>query len=122
MTTETLPNDALMMAPRALKPHLMDTRDERKRQDEKWGEQNHPWLHTVDGEAAPSRFAINTSETIKQMVDTRAQDGTLDFAAILLEEVAEAIDAETPDDVCGELVQVAAVALAARQSIMRNGR
>lgn len=81
------------------------------RQDKKWGEQNHPdgvgegiyygrrttWLRESDAEAR---------------VERAAKRGTLTYALIFLEEVAEALAARTAKHLRTELVQVAAVCVA----------
>ena len=111
---------------------------ERARQNSEWGQQNHPW----DG-LAPIQDELNwiqvgygqtlfshwmaggwrkSSEDVKRAVDRNAETGDLDYAGILAEEFAEALDAMSIEEVRAELVQVAAVAVAAIESIDRNGR
>lgn len=91
---------------------LREVADERRRQEEKWGEQNHPdvlpgW-HVDD-------FGIPTQEQAKRVTDVRAERGTLAYADILIEELCEAVEAACEGDkgeLRAELIQVAAVAVA----------
>lgn len=101
---------------------------ERRAQDQQWGVQNHPWIGDspylllaqwganlqVQGQLA--------EQTAKAMVQRKASVGTVTYLDILMEEVVEAVCAESAGDTITELVQVAAVALAAAESVMRNGR
>ena len=97
---------------------LLEVARERGRQQAKWGQQDHPsafttymcWPYGMD------------SEDVKRYVDNSDHMGIADYAGILAEEFAEALDAETIEHVREELVQVAAVAVAAIESIDRNGR
>lgn len=94
---------------------------ERLEQEARWGTQNHPWvnpnitLHEYLG-------GIHTEEDAKLQVESQVATGTLTYADVLIEEVAEAIAARTAAEAIAELIQVAAVALAAAESIERNGR
>ena len=98
---------------------------ERRRQDAKWGpQQDNPWNA---GYAKPFEYLIrgtawDSVEEIKRMVDDQAKQGTLGMCEILLEEVCEAFDEHDLARVREELVQVAAVAVKAVESIDRNGR
>lgn len=95
---------------------LFDVSDERARQEAKWGQQNHPDIYLS------LSYPIESSDEAKALTDVRAKVGQISYADILLEEVAEAVDAArmrmhhgSPDTVTalrGELVQVAAVAVA----------
>ena len=82
--------------------------DERHKQDEKWGEQNHP-------DANPNaNYPIGAAGHCKAVTDMRAQSGVVTWADILIEEVAEAVDearAGNRQALRNELVQVAAVAV-----------
>ncbi|WP_330349613.1 hypothetical protein [Streptomyces sp. NBC_00582] len=86
---------------------------ERGRQDEKWGEQNHPdgtgqYPETIDADVA------------KMACQSAAEGGYLDWLHILREEVAEAFAESAPDRLRKELVQVAAVATAWIEAIDRR--
>lgn len=95
--------------------------DERIRQDAKWGEQNHPDVDPVlmgrPGGCAPQRMAqeyeIPTAPRAKQLCDIAARRGEQSWGSILVEEVAELIEAATLGDSVAtreEAIQVAAVA------------
>lgn len=96
--------------------------NERRRQDEKWGEQNHP-----DGTGEKSiplngivrgpgsvtgdkHYAFGLALQAKSSTDRKAEAGEVTFADILLEEVFEALAESDPEKLRIELVQVAAVA------------
>jgi hypothetical protein len=107
---------------------LGEVYDERRRQDEKWGEQNHGFFGPpgFDPRNAVltwfSNKLVDNQEDAKAIVEGCAKDGTLGFCDILMEEVVEALDETHIAKVREELVQVAAVAVAAIESIDRNGR
>lgn len=118
---------------------------ERERQNAKWGEQNHPNVDVVlinrpsvvdgngrtwPGSCTPQRMAehyeIVTAGRAKFLTDHAASHGQCTWAHILIEEVAEAVEAATlldqfvaahgrpPEhdrDLRKELIQVAAVAV-----------
>ncbi|MEA1798522.1 hypothetical protein [Rhodococcus qingshengii] len=102
---------------------LTEVADERARQDAKWGEQNHPnvdhVLMTREGGASPARMAehyeLPTAGRAKFLCDQAAGFGQVTYAHILIEEVAEVVEAATRASVTelrAELIQVAAVAVA----------
>ena len=82
---------------------LTEVGAERARQDARWGVQNHP-----DTGAYATRMSLGLSSSERYRSCLRA--GQASWALILLEEVAEAIEAATsdPSGLRGELVQVAA--------------
>lgn len=87
---------------------------ERARQDQKWGEQNHPDGTGPDRRlmemiGAPSYRSLMND--MKQIVDHKAEIGKQTWDAILLEEVFEALAEEDPEKLRTELIQVAAVAV-----------
>ncbi|SHW42828.1 Uncharacterised protein [Mycobacteroides abscessus subsp. abscessus] len=103
---------------------------ERQRQQDKWGEQNHqninPDMLGYGPMTAARFYCVPTAAEAKMRTDSRARCGHVTWADILIEEVAEAIEAATlledAIDVAGyeqtarrvlidELVQVAAVAV-----------
>lgn len=95
---------------------------ERARQDEKWGEQNHPsgtgpdvqWpVHAWGGAKA-------VAEVAKDRTDWRAREGGLTYLDILHEEVAEAFAEKDEQALRAELVQVAAVAVQWIEAIDRR--
>lgn len=92
------------------------------RQVQKWGEQNHPDCDPVlmgrPGGASPECIAeeleIPTAERAKFICDTLHKRGEDNWSAILVEEVAEAVEAGALGDMAAlkkELIQVAAVAV-----------
>ena len=101
---------------------------ERARQDELWGEQNHPIKHDsaddghdyINALYTPHGYEFTASELAKQECKERILADRLDWADILLEEVCEVLDADDPKDQRTELIQVAAVAIAAVESLDRN--
>jgi len=92
---------------------------ERKRQDEKWGEQNHPnWTSDLSG-----AFLIGDHEEAKNTCDSSFKRGCGSYAHILLEEFQEAMNEaimQNNEDLRTELIQVAAVAVAWVEKIDRD--
>jgi hypothetical protein len=74
---------------------------ERVRQDDKWGEQNHP-----DG--TNTKWAV-VADGMKAKCESKARDGKLTFRDIFEEEIWEAYAEVEPDKLRAELVQCAAV-------------
>jgi hypothetical protein len=104
---------------------------ERTKQDEKWGQQNHPSLDRVlldrVGGCTPERMAehynIPPAWRARNICDGRAKLGQCTWADILVEEVSEAVEAGViadPATMREELVQSAAVIVAWIESIDRN--
>ncbi|OFV78483.1 hypothetical protein [Rhodococcus erythropolis] len=83
---------------------LPEIADERERQDEKWGEQNHP-----DGTGPDYRGAAFEA---RRRCQRAARSGLVTYKDILEEEVYEAFAETDPVELREELVQVAAVAVA----------
>lgn len=86
---------------------------ERTRQDEKWGEQNHPlgfggsgWFHEMG--------------IAKRVCDENAASGTVTWVQILDEEVMEAFAATDENEFREELIQVAAVCVAILECMDRR--
>ena len=112
---------------------LSDVDDERGRQDEKWGEQNHPdgtgpgvlpldpisahhGRHTYL-EDAP---AVDLADAARRACKAAGHAGHDTWRAILLEEVFEALAEDDPARLRTELVQVAAVATQWAEAIDRR--
>jgi hypothetical protein len=76
---------------------------ERASQDGKWGEQNHP-----DG---TSLTLESTADVYRRDADRAAKLGTITWAHILREEMAEAMAETDAAKLRAELIQVAAVAV-----------
>lgn len=94
---------------------LTEIMHERVRQEVKWGEQNH--------EFAPECavfYGVPRSGDAKKACDAAMERGDVTFGDILTEEIAEALDAETEEEQRYELVQVAAVAVAAIEAMDRK--
>ena len=92
---------------------LNDVLAERDRQDEKWGEQNHP-----DGTAQPGDFA--EAEAQREATNRAAAEGTLTWRDILAEEVKEAFAESDPELLRKELVETISVAFAWIEAIERR--
>lgn len=103
---------------------LFEVDDERRKQDAKWGEQNHP-------DYAPSKnlakLKLVTEKWVKQaknLCELQAKNGELNWATILAEEFAEAMDElafSSSSKLRAELIQVAAVCVAWIECIDRRG-
>jgi hypothetical protein len=87
---------------------LLEVEEEVVRQQELWGEQNHP--NRKEHSAYTDGFAWQATEW-KRLNDSRLANGSLAFDGILLEEVYEAVSESEPARIREELVQVAAVAV-----------
>jgi hypothetical protein len=101
---------------------LDEVYQERTLQDRKWGEQNHlsvsPWAFPFDYMAPPESY-------LKERCERRKATGSIAWADILIEEVAEAISSACGKDSTGlraELIQVAAVAVAWVECMDRNAQ
>lgn len=90
---------------------LAEVLTERKRQDEKWGEQNH--VSIVDGDTLGADAARHMfqgyANSYKAINDSAAKVGTLDWYGIFLEEVYEALAEKDEAKIRAELVQAIAV-------------
>jgi hypothetical protein len=96
---------------------LKEIRDERKAQDTKWGEQNHPDFCGVDFSAYHD---LPSADQIKAACDFDAKRGESNWGTILLEEFLEAIEEREPGKLREELIQVAAVCVAWVECIDRR--
>jgi hypothetical protein len=92
---------------------LEDVRHERRGQDAKWGEQNHP-----DGTGGD--LAVRMSDAARRLTDAKAKVGRLTWKDILREEYLEALAETDPAKLRTELIQVAAVATAWVEAIDRR--
>ncbi len=104
---------------------LDDVAMEREQQNKKWGLQSHPDVHpnTSDPYDAFYYAGIRSATTAKAMCDYDARNKNTNWAAILVEEVAEAIEEgalKNKEHLRAELVQVAAVAVAWIENIDRD--
>jgi len=85
---------------------LVEVRNERRRQDEKWGVQSHP-----DGTGIGPYWS-ERAEAQKDMNAMAVERGALTWRGILEEEVFEAFAESDKALLRAELLQVAAVAIA----------
>lgn len=119
------------VAPCRTEAVLGDVRDERVRQDERWGEQHHPDYDPHDISSVVRGEYAFRAERWKAINAQRADPGcevkhrrpTASCTAwdgILLEEVFEALAEEDSAKLRAELVQVAAVACAWVEAIDRR--
>lgn len=92
---------------------LDEIRAERKAQDAKWGEQNHP-----NGTGGIS--AHFHADVARNDCNRAAADGRLTWRHILDEEVAEAIAESDPAKLRAELIQVGAVVAAWIEALDRR--
>jgi hypothetical protein len=114
------------VVPQATGLVLLQVANERRRQDERFGEQNRPW-NTSQENVPPSVYllgngGLKNGDDAKRWVEKMNAANDLGYVEILFEEIAEAFDETDIARVREELVQVAAVAVAAIESIDRNGR
>lgn len=94
---------------------ISELNEEIKRQNIKWGEQNHPVIHK---EWADS-YKLE-ADGYRIDCDYYAKEGHVTWGDILLEEVYEALAETNTDKQIEEFIQVAAVALQIAASIDRN--
>ncbi len=111
---------------------LNDVFAERLRQDEKWGEQNHPngtgpkttpvadIVRGPANEVVNRHYAFGLAYQAKTATDKLAKAGMLTYRDIFLEEVFEAMAEEDPAKLRAELIQCAAVAVAWVEKIDRD--
>ncbi|MFC9429290.1 NUDIX hydrolase [Streptomyces sp. NPDC056987] len=94
---------------------LAEIAGERRRQDDKFGTQNHP-----DGTGLP--VYQHSARRYRDHADRAAASGTLAWRDVLQEEVHEALAESDPVRLRAELVQVAAVAAAWIEAIDRRAK
>jgi hypothetical protein len=89
---------------------------ERRRQDEKWGEQNHPML--------PELFSLDgcrrSMEVLKRENELASKRGKNCWYHILAEEALEVFAETEPEKQRAEMIQVAAVAVAIIECLDRK--
>lgn len=105
MNTETIFREARILAQVAV---------QRRKQDKKWGEQNHPSV------LYGGHYRIPHESAAKIICQRRVEANCLTWADIAIEELAEAIDAPGEMSRREELVQLAAVVVAWIENIDRN--
>ena len=93
---------------------LKEVRNERRRQDEKWGE-----VQAIpNGTGGPGRD--RQRDMFKALTDRKMERGTVTFLDVLQEEVAEAFAETDPDRLREELIQSAAVCVKWAEAIDRQ--
>ena len=106
-------------------------KEERERQEKKWGQQNHPILDQVllsrEGSCVPERmceeYEIPTEWRAKSLCNGNFSRGTGTYMHILIEEVSEAVSClSDTESMRKELIQCAAVVVAMIESLDRNGK
>lgn len=87
---------------------------ERDRQIKKWGEQNHPSVSTFtkDPHRLCEDYEIPGEERAKFLCRTHADRGDATWTHIAIEELSEAVCANSEKDRRQELIQLAAVCIA----------
>lgn len=97
---------------------------ERVKQNEKWGEQNHPSLHPAAANGAEQLLVINNLDEkgIKELVDDDAKNGNSNWVNISMEEFKESICAPTDYERRNELIQTIAVLVQWIECLDRNNR
>lgn len=100
---------------------------ERKRQDAKWGEQNHPDLSpNVAGYSlsdVAGYYGISTADDARRACDSEHKHGQGSWFSIHVEELGEALEAAVSGDTVAlraELVQLAATVTAHVEAIDRR--
>lgn len=89
---------------------------ERQKQDEKWKEQNHP----IVNKEVKRNFI--SEQSAKDWCDAASQEKCLTWGHIIIEEIAEALNAPNKESMREELIQCAAVIVAMIESLDRNGK
>lgn len=107
------PAESAERHPMLQRPVLAEVDAERRRQDEKWGEQNHE-----DG--VGYRYLRRKAAIARRECDAGFAAGSGSWRLILREEYAEALACTDPADLRAELIQVAAVAVAWIEAIDRR--
>jgi hypothetical protein len=108
---------------------LSEVAQERDRQDEKWGEQNHPIYWPLDGDESRELYATvadgwkerNARRVAWANERGATPDRNCSWDGILLEEVYEALAEGDVAHIRAELVQAGAVVVAMIESLDRNG-
>lgn len=103
--------------------------EERRRQDQKFGQQNWPILDydfpvlSKDKESMVDRYSVSGQDHYKNKVELLTKTDRLTYMDILMEELAEVMECE--DDynaMLNELIQLGAVVVAIIESLTRNGK
>lgn len=101
---------------------LAEVKEERERQHEKWGEQDHPdycsdWRNSPEYARGENLIRANNWKLENAR---RVAEGSISWDGILLEEIFEALSEEDPARLREELVQSSAVITAWVEAIDRR--
>jgi hypothetical protein len=104
-----------------------DIRKERQKQEEKWGEPNHPILDpmliNMDAQRMCEEYEIPSESRARQLVEIHAERSDITYMHILIEEISEAASCGSNiKELRKELIQSASVLVAMIESLDRNGR
>lgn len=104
-----------------------EIREERVRQENKWGEQNWPVLDPLLVDRDPQRmcdeYEIPNENRARYKCQTHANRGDLTWMHILMEEISESASCgKNVEALRTELIQSASVLVAMIESLDRNGR
>lgn len=104
-------------------PILQEISRERTKQDEKWGEQNHPIVdNSYVSEGMHLRYELPSEQRAKQICNAFVKNNQLTWGDIVVEELVEALCAPNKELMREELIQCAAVIVAMIESLDRNGK
>jgi len=93
---------------------FVEIAEERRRQDARWGVQNHPVRNDSD-----AQWLKEQAETYRKICDLKASENRLTWYDIIMEEIFEVFAEDTPERQRAELVQMVTVGVAMVQSIDR---
>lgn len=99
--------------------------EERKRQNTKWGQQDHPSIRELSEhlpEAQAHYYEIPTEERAKSLCNVAFDSGVPTYAHIAVEELSEVVGAADEIERRKELVQLAAVVVQWIQNIDRSNK
>lgn len=96
---------------------MLEVLEERRRQDTKWGEQNHPITSSIYWSLAHRKAQENE---VRQVCEERFKRGNGCWWDIIAEEAYEVNGTDDPAEQRKELVQLAAVCVAAIECLDRK--
>lgn len=104
-----------------------EIKEERERQEARWGQQNHPILDQTLINRKPQRmceeYEIPSEERARQLLEIHLNRGDITYMHILIEEISEAASCgANTEELRKELIQSAAVLVAMIESLDRNGK
>lgn len=100
---------------------LGDVLEERERQDDLWGEQNHPSIPSNVNRESYREFHREQANMWKQVNGNRVDLDLLSWDGIALEEIEEALAEDDGPALYAELIQAAAVFAAWAETLRRQG-